>query len=266
MDKLNRGAIGIFDSGLGGLTVFREIEKVLPHEDLIYFGDTARVPYGSKSRNSVIRFSTESILFLLKKKVKLVVVACNTSSSLALDYLKKIFSIPLIGVIAAGSKKAISVSKKKRIGIIGTKSTIKSGAYQKEIFKQDKGAYIYVKACPLFVPLVEEGLLNGRITNSIIKMYLQEVKDKIDTLILGCTHYPLLKKAIGDYLKGVYLIDSAKEVALETKNALQQNGLLNEYSKKASKDFYVTDEPFSFRKKAVVFLKHSITTPKVAAI
>ncbi|MCM8788009.1 MAG: glutamate racemase, partial [Candidatus Omnitrophica bacterium] len=223
---MNNKPIGIFDSGVGGLTVFKEIRRLLPKEDLIYFGDTARVPYGNKSKATIIKFSTENILFLLQKQVKLVVIACNTSSSLALDYLKDIFNIPIIGVIDAGVKKAVQLSSNKRIGIIGTRSTINSRSYETKIKKIDKNIKIYSCACPLFVPLVEEGLIYGKIVKEVIKMYLEPFKKfDIDTLILGCTHYPLLKKEIAKYLVGVNIVDSAKEIAIATFNLLKEKNL-----------------------------------------
>lgn len=266
MGHLQKSPIGIFDSGLGGLSVLREIEKILPSEDIIYFGDTARLPYGTKSKNTIIRFSTQSALFLLKKKVKLIVIACNTSSSLALNHLKKVFSIPVLGVIEPGVKKALLVSKNKRIGVIGTKATIASLRYQRELTRRDKAVVTYSKACPLFVPLVEEGLLNGAITQAVITRYLKDLKGKADTLILGCTHYPLLKKAIGQYLKGVTLVDSAKEVAIVTARILKEMNIANTSSKKSKEEFYVTDEPEGFTKVARAFLKHKIKNVKVVSI
>jgi len=189
MKSLSKKAIGIFDSGIGGLTVFREMERLLPHEELIYFGDTARVPYGNKSKATIIRFSTQNVLFLLEKDVKMVIVACNTSSSLALGYLKRVFSIPLIGVIEAGVRRALELSHNRKIGVIGTRSTINSGSYEKEILSRDKKARVYSLACPLFVPLVEEGLLGGKIVDEVVRMYLGRLKkQEIDATILGCTH------------------------------------------------------------------------------
>lgn len=258
-------AIGIFDSGVGGLTVFKEIEKLLPNEDIIYFGDTARVPYGNKSKSTIIKFSTESILFLLKKKVKIIVVACNTASSLALDALSGIFSVPLIGVIEAGAHKALEASKNKKIAVVGTRSTINSKSYEKAILRKDKTAKIYSKACPLFVPLVEEGVLAGKTAKNIIEMYLGNLKKtRADVIILGCTHYPLLKRQIASYLKGVYIVDSATEVALHAKEILKINNLLRERKNKTGKkEFYVSDEPKAFRKLAKLFLKRDIPLPRV---
>ena len=258
--------IGIFDSGLGGLTVFKEIERILPCENVIYFGDTARVPYGSKSRSTIIRFSTENILFLLKKRVKIIVIACNTSSSLALDYLKKIFTIPILGVVSSGVERACAVCRGKGIGVIATRATIESASYQKKLVTAKK-IKVYAKACPLFVPLVEENITDGRIVDLAVKMYLADLRGKIDTLILGCTHYPLLKSAIASYLKGVYLVDSAKEVALKTKDVLAKKNLLNfNKGSLAKKEFYVTDEPKAFSQGARIFLNRQIKNIRVVNV
>lgn len=261
---MSEKAIGIFDSGIGGLTVFKEIERLLPNENIIYFGDTARVPYGNKSKETIIRFSTENILFLLKKKVKIVVVACNTASALSLDSLRGIFNVPLIGVIEAGVNKALKVSKNKRIGVIGTRSTINSVSYEYEILKKEKKAKVYSKACPLFVPFVEEGILSGKIVEGVVMMYLKTLKKRrIDVIILGCTHYPLLKKEIAKYLSKTRIIDSATEVALHTKKILTDNNILRISKFRPKKDFYVTDEPCGFMKLGRLFLGRDIQKPKV---
>ncbi|MDD5195753.1 MAG: glutamate racemase [Candidatus Omnitrophica bacterium] len=255
--------IGIFDSGLGGLTVLKEIEKILPHENIIYLGDTARVPYGNKSKATIVKFSTENILFLLQRKVKIIVVACNTASSLALDYLRGIFSVPIIGVIEAGARKAFQVSCNKRIAILGTRSTIASFSYERAIKEWDATITVYPKACPLFVPLVEEGITRGPIVSGVVRMYLNELKSKrVDTLILGCTHYPLLKKEIARCMRGVFIVDSAQEMAVHTKEILQERGILNQASKNGKKEFYVTDEPSGFSKLARLFLHRDIVKPK----
>ena len=259
--------IGIFDSGVGGLTVLSAIEKILPYEDIVYFGDTARVPYGNKSKSTIMKFSTENILFLLEKKVKVVVIACNTSSSLALEYLKNVFNVPIIGVIEAGVNKALRISSRRKIGVIGTKSTIGSKSYEKEVFKKDKNISMIFQNCPLFVPLVEEGLLSGKIVKEIVEMYLKNFKkEKIDTLILGCTHYPLLKQEINAYLEGVSIVDSAKEVASHTKDVLLNENLLNDIKRKSEKRFYVSDEPEGFSKLAELFLKRKIVAQTVTNI
>ena len=252
-------AIGIFDSGVGGLTVLKEMERLLPDEDIIYFGDTARVPYGNKSKSTIIKFSTENILFLLKKKVKTVVVACNTASALSLDYLKDIFSVPILGVIEAGANKALELSKSKRIAVIGTRSTIISGSYEMAMKKNDKSVKVYSKACPLFVPLVEEGILKGKTVDGVIEMYLKNLKNMdIDVIILGCTHYPLLKKEIARYLKGVCIVDSAEEVAKEARDLLDASGLLNETGGKKRHKFFVSDQPENFIKLGSRFLSRSM--------
>ena len=258
--------IGIFDSGVGGLTVLKEVRKLLPREDIVYFGDTARVPYGAKSKSTVIKFSTNNVLFLLKKKVKVVVVACNTSSSVALNCLRDVFSIPVMGVIEAGVNRALEASVNKKIAVIGTKSTIKSKSYQKQIKRKDKNVNIYARSCPLFVPLVEEGILDGKIVKEAINMYLKDFKCKgIDTIILGCTHYPLLKKEIAAYLKTVFIVDSAKEVARHTKDILAVNGLLSK-KKISREEFYVSDDPEGFVRLAQLFLKRKVSKPKLANV
>lgn len=256
--------IGIFDSGVGGLTVFREIENLLPKEDIIYFGDTARVPYGNKSESTIIKFSTQNILFLLEKKVKLIIIACNTASALALDYLRSIFSVPILGVIEAGVEKALRVTMKNKIAVIGTRSTIESGSYQRQLLNKNDKIKIYSKSCPLFVPLVEEGILAGNIAAEIIEMYLRDIKhNDVDSLILACTHYPLLKKAIIKYLEDIFIIDSAQEVAGHAEILLKEKGLLAISEDCGSKSFYVSDEPSHFIELAELFLKRKISQPEV---
>lgn len=256
--------IGIFDSGIGGLTVLGEVEKLMPNENIVYFGDTARVPYGNKSELTIKKFSVENILFLLQAKVKMVVVACNSSSALALDYLNDIFRIPIIGVIEAGINKALAVTSGK-IGIIGTKATIESKVYQKNITKKNRKIKIFSKSCPLFVPLVEEGLVGGKITEKVVEMYLEDFKKKkIDTIILGCTHYPLLKKEIAKYLQGVAIVDSAQEVANYAKEVLDHFELANEKRSKVNKKLYLSDESKNFSKFAKLFLKK--ITPEIKII
>jgi len=249
---MNR-SIGVFDSGVGGLTVVRELFKKLPNERIIYFGDTARVPYGIKSKSTIIRFSLENIMFLLKQNVKMIVVACNTSSSIALPVIKRHFKIPIVGVITPGVKEAVFSNKSKRIGVIGTKATIASGAYQKEIKKLNPQAKVVVRSCPLFVPLAEENWLNEESTKDIVKKYLAPFKKaRIDTLILGCTHYPLLKNTIQSFMgKRVRLIDSSEQVALETKHILARAGMLaNKRRKNSNNIIYVSDESDSFKELA----------------
>ncbi|MFN3813802.1 MAG: glutamate racemase [Aquificaceae bacterium] len=215
--------VGVFDSGVGGLTVLRAIRENFPNLDLVYLGDTARVPYGSKSKDTVIRYSIECANFLLGFGIDLLVVACNTASSYALDVLKEELTIPVLGVIDPGVKAALEVSKRKVIGVIGTKGTISSGVYRKKL--EEVGAKVYERACPLFVPLVEEGIKDGSIAESVVEFYLKDLKEKgIDTLIMGCTHYPLLKKVIEEYMGDVHVVDSASCIAQELKPHVKDTG------------------------------------------
>ena len=251
--------IGVFDSGVGGLTVVKELIKLLPNEDIVYFGDTARVPYGIKSKETVIRFSIENILLLLKHDVKLICVACNTVSSFALPEIKNHFKVPIVGVLSPGAKEAVYATRNKHIGVIGTKGTIKSRAYELEIKQLNPDIKVIAKPCPLFVPFVEEGFLSGEVVLKVAKDYLLPLKKaKVDTLILCCTHYPLLKPVIREVMGShVTLIDSAKQVAIEVKDILDSQGELN--SKRLSqKKFLVSDNPEWFRDLAKRFLGQSI--------
>lgn len=252
-------AIGVFDSGVGGLTVVRELIRQLPGESIIYFGDTARVPYGIKSKETVIRFSIENILFLLKQEVKLICIACNTVSSIALPVIRGHFRVPMVGVISPGAREAVYATKNKRIGVIGTKATIASGAYEREIKSLDTRIKVTSCACPLFVPFVEEGWLDQRAVLEVAGVYLEPMKKAgADTLILGCTHYPLLKSVIKKVMgSGVTLIDSAKQVATEVKQILSTDGLL-EANHRPVRSFYVSDGPAWFSGLARRFLGHSI--------
>ena len=213
--------IGIFDSGVGGLTVLKALRELLPGENLIYFGDTARVPYGTKSHKTIIKYSIQNTKLLERFRVKMVVVACNTSSAHALDILKEEFPFPIVGVVEPGAKEAVKNSKSGRIGVIGTEATVKSEAYRKAIVSLDPFCQVYQKACPLFVPLIEEGWLDDEITEMVAKRYLGELLSKeIDTLVLGCTHYPLIKKVLSRVCGGVKLVDSAEAVAREVEKLL----------------------------------------------
>lgn len=246
---MKQNPIGVFDSGIGGLTVLKEIARLLPNENAIYLGDTARVPYGSKSKETVARYSLEVANFLIKSNIKMLVAACNTASAFALPLLKRELKIPVIGVIEPGAKAAVSTTKTNRIGVIGTEGTIRSSAYTSAIKALRPEAETFVKACPLFVPLVEEGWANDEVTTVIAGRYLSELKDaKIDTLVLGCTHYPLLKNIIGDIMgKEVALIDSAESTASEVKSILAGSNMLNDFSnERNSHRFFVTDSPERF--------------------
>lgn len=239
--------IGVFDSGVGGLTVLRELMKTLPHEDILYIGDTARVPYGTKSAETVSRYAVQNTNFLIKKNIKLLVVACNTASSLSLPCLEERFHIPVVGVIRPGAASTIQATRNNRIGVIGTEATIRSRAYDKVLKELNRDIKVYSKACPLFVPLAEEGWTDNDIAYAIAERYLEELNKKgIDTLILGCTHYPLLKGTIKDVMgKDVQLIDSAVETAKFVERILSKDKLMRE-KHKASVQIFVTDLPEKF--------------------
>ena len=253
--------IGIFDSGIGGLTVAQEVTRLLPNEQIVYFGDTARVPYGTKSKESVIRFSRDNVNVLLRYNVKMIVIACNTSTSWALGILRKEYKIPIIGVIEPGSRRALEVSRKKRIGVIATPSTVNSGKYTQTILKLAPSAKVSSRACPLFVPLVEEGWLDHRVTEKVAEEYLASLRaEQIDTLILGCTHYPLLKTVLQKVMgKQVTLVDSAIETARAVKKLLEAEGLLRSSKHPPRHEFLVSDEPEHFRVVAKRFLGHDLT-------
>ncbi len=265
MVKNSYRPIGIFDSGLGGLTVVKAVKRVLQNEDIIYFGDTAHVPYGTKSKEAIVRFSIENAKILLKHDVKCIVVACNSSSSYALKVLKKEFKVPILGVIDPGVKKAVDVTVKKRIGVIATQATIESDQYAQGVRRINKTIRVFNQACPLFVPLVEEGWANKRITQDVIKEYLAPVLRKnIDTLILGCTHYPLLKSAIRKYVgKEIVLVDSATEVAQKIKMMIKSSELeQNIRESKGKLKLFVSDKPQAFKKQAKQFLGCNIGSIK----
>ena len=235
--------IGVFDSGVGGLTVAREIMRQLPGEDLVYFGDTARVPYGSKSKNTVLKYSRQIVRFLRTKDVKAIVVACNTASALALDDIAAEIDIPIIGVVKPGAKMAVETTKTGNVGVIGTESTIKSGIYNDYIRELNPDITVVSKACPLFVPLVEEGLIEDRVTDDIVARYLQEMKEyRVDALVLGCTHYPLLRKTIKRFMgESVHLVNPAFETAKSLKELLIEQGILNTSRRKPEYEYYVSD-------------------------
>ena len=252
-------SIGVFDSGIGGLTVLKEIRKVLPNEKIFYFGDTARVPYGEKTKELITRYSKEIVEFLLDKEVSAIVVACNTATALALEELRKTFKIPIIGVIKAGAKTAISTTKSGNIGVIGTKATVNSKRYEEEIKKLSENVKVIAKACPLFVPAVEEGILDGKLVDQIIKTYLDDFEKEIDTLILGCTHYPLLKSAIGKIYTNLNIVDPARETALDLKEILEEKNLLkNDATKNREVKYYVTDGKDKFKEIGIMFLDENI--------
>jgi glutamate racemase len=252
-------AIGVFDSGIGGLTVLQKLIEILPTENTVYLGDTARAPYGTKSIETVIRYSVENTEFLIEKGVKLVVVACNTSTALALETLRGQVKVPLIGVLEPGVRKALLITRNKKVGVIGTEATIQSGAYTKALKRHAGDIEVYSRACPLFVPLVEEGWIDNGIASMTVEAYLSSLKQSgIDTLILGCTHYPLLKKAIGNYMGGaVELIDSAEEIVKEVGMALEKHSLARRDGI-GNHSFFVTDAPDRFIKVGGRFLGEKV--------
>ncbi|MDD2524198.1 MAG: glutamate racemase [Endomicrobiia bacterium] len=264
---VNKAPIGIFDSGLGGLTVMSAITKLMPKENIIYFGDTAHVPYGSKSKKVVTNFALGISKFLVKNNVKFIVVACNTASAFSLDTLKKVIKVPIIGVITAGSVMAAISTKNDKVAVIGTEGTIKSNAYTKEIKKYNKKIQCFSQACPLFVPLVEEGWLDNKVTEQVIKIYLSNIiSKKADTVILGCTHYPLLKNTIQKVVgKNINIIDSATAVAYEVNNLLKEKNLTNNKGK-GSYSFYVSDSPEKFQKLGSKFFSKKIINVKKVEI
>jgi len=257
--------IGVFDSGIGGLTVAGEIMKLLPRENIVYFGDTARVPYGPKSPEVITQFALEGIRFLQSQDVKLIVIACNTVSATCLERLAASSPVPVLGVIAPGARAAVNATKNHTVGVVGTERTIKSRAYEEAIFTLNEQISIYSKACPLFVPLVEEGWLENEAAFFTAKTYLEPLKQQgIDTLVLACTHYPLLKPVIGQVMgKGVQLVDSAKETAKEVWRILKEENLLRKENTPANYQYFVSDNPEKFVRVGEGFLKKPIDLIKV---
>lgn len=246
---MDNHSIGMFDSGIGGLTVMGQLVQALPLEHFIYFGDTARLPYGAKSSETIIRYSIENSIFLIQQNVKLLVVACNTASAHALEHLQHIFSIPVIGMIDPGAKNAVQSSKTGRIAVLGTKGTIHSQSYQKAILQLEPKAQIFPIACPLFVPLVEEGCFDHPATRLIVQDYLRPLREKrIDTLLLGCTHYPLLKNLIRSEVgEEITIIDSAIACAEDVVKLFKEKNLSSENTKKPVHRYFVSDDPKKFQ-------------------
>lgn len=243
----NNNPIGIFDSGIGGLTVFKEVSRMLPSEDILYLGDTARVPYGIRSAETVARYSFECTDFLMNKRVKVLVVACNTVSAISLAEIRDRVTIPVIGVIEPGALAAVAATTNKKIGVIGTEATIRSSAYFKAIKALDDAVEVSGLACPLFVPLVEEGWTEGEIARLVAEKYLSRLKDRgIDTIVLGCTHYPLLKQVIQEVMNGVAIIDSAVETGKALKSVLADGPLLKQSREPGAHSFFVTDSTEKF--------------------
>ena len=253
--------IGVFDSGLGGLTTVREITQAMPGEDIIYFGDTGRVPYGNRSRETIIRYTKEDIEFLVKQDIKLIIAACGTASSVALPYLKDKFDVKIMGVLESACKEAVKRTKNNRIGVIGTSGTIKSGKYEEIIKSISPDKEVFSTPCPMFVPLVENGYAQSEAARLIAKDYLTSLKkEKVDTLILGCTHYPLLTKVISDIMgDGVTLLSPGALAAGAAKRYLEENMLLTE-KKSGNSEFYVSDSVENFAALGSTFLGKPINT------
>ena len=270
-EEWNNSPIGVFDSGVGGLTVAREIMRQLPNERIVYFGDTARVPYGNKSRETVMKYSRQIVNFLKTQEVKAIVVACNTASAYALDELEQEVDIPIIGVVRPGARAAIEATKNGRIGVIATEATISSGIYNRYIEENDNHVRIMGKACPLFVSLVEEGLWEDPVTDEIARRYLAELIDSdIDTLLLGCTHYPLIRSTVGRIMgPKVTLVNPAYETARELKELLISKGLESEHRPGLGTElyrFFVSDAADKFQRFANSILTYGILSAKVIHI
>lgn len=257
---MNNKPIGVFDSGLGGLTVTKEIMKILPSESIVYFGDCGRVPYGTKSKETVIRYTFQDIRFLLRHDIKMIVIACNTASAYSYELIKNELDIPVVEVIQPGARAAVKETKSKKIGVIGTKGTIDSGIYNRTINGIDSSIEVFSKACPLFVPLVEEGWWESGITYKIAEEYLASMKEKkIDTMVLGCTHYPLLQKIISEIIgDGVNLIGSGLEVAKIVKSLINEKNIGQDESARPVYNYYTSDSVELFKSLGSSFLGKEI--------
>ncbi len=254
--KERSAPIGVFDSGVGGLTVLGGLRAVLPGEDLIYFGDTARIPWGIKSPQVVTQFSREICRFLERKGVKAIVVACNTASAAALPVLEQELSLPILGVVRAGARHAAQVTRTRRIAVLGTEATIRSRAYHRAIEAIDPGLRILGRACPLFVPMVEEGIVDGPLAEGIVEHYLGDLRgEEVDTIVLGCTHYPLLADVIRKVLGGdLQVADAARTAAMELKDLLEEQDLLNPSLGPPSEQFFFSDRTPAFQRLARLIL------------
>ena len=269
MKNKKMAPIGVFDSGVGGLTVAREISRQLPYENIVYFGDTARVPYGSKSQNTIIRFSEQIIRFLRTKQVKAIVIACNTASALALDAVKDEFDLPIIGVVIPGARAAVEATTNGKVGVVGTEATVQSGMYTKVIQGMNPKIEVIEKACPLFVPLVEEGFKEHIVTREIIEYYLESMRNTdIDAMILGCTHYPLLRSKIREYMGDkIQIVNPAYETAMDLKR-LEEKEMANDETTEHHSEysFYVSDAAEKFRKFANTVMPFDVPTTNVVNI
>lgn len=267
----NNAPIGVFDSGVGGLTVAREIMRQMPDERIVYFGDTARLPYGTKSQATIIRFARQDVAFLKSRNVKAIAVACNTASAYALETLEREIDIPIIGVVRPGARTAVRTTSSGRIGVIATEGTIDSGMYTRYIHDLNPDMAVYGKACPLFVPLVEEGMLHDFVTEEIANRYLMELKtQRIDSLILGCTHYPLLRSLISKCMgPEVTLVNPAYETAVSLRAMLEEKDMLAdplEEGARPSHEFYVSDGAKKFETFANSILPYDVRQTKIIDI
>jgi len=259
-EAYNNCPIGVFDSGIGGLTVVKALLKIMPFEDIIYFGDTARLPYGSKSNRLITRYSVENSIFLNSKNVKMIVIACNTASAVSSDYLRSFIKLPVIGVIECGALGAVRLTRNKRVGVIGTKSTINTGAYSKNINKLDPEIKVFELPTPILVHLVEENWIEKDITKAVLEEYLEPLlENDIDTLILGCTHYPLLKEQIHTITGKISLVDSSKEIAHLVLNTLNIQNILSNRKESGTTNIFLSDMYPEFSKWARGFLGKDIT-------
>jgi glutamate racemase len=265
---MNPKPLGVFDSGIGGLTVVRELLRELPDEELLYFGDVARLPYGNKSAAGVTRFSREICAFLLARDVKAIVVACNTASALALPALAAELPVPVVGVIESGARAAVERTKSGRVGVIATASTVRSGAYAAAVRALAPGVEVVERACPLFVPLVEEGWIDHPVTRQVAHEYLAPLEDhRLDTLVLGCTHYPLLDKVIAEDMgPGVALIDSGRETAALVKSLLAERGLAAPAGRAPRHALFLSDLPAAFTATAERFLGRALPPVEVVTV
>lgn len=269
MENKKNAPIGVFDSGVGGLTVVREITRQLPEENIVYFGDTARVPYGNKSKENIIRFSKQIIRFLKTKQVKAIVIACNTASALALDAVRETFEIPILGVVVPGARAAVEATQNGNVGVVGTDATVRSKVYTRVIQAMDPTVSVIEKACPLFVPLVEEGFKEHPITEQVIDYYLASMKaSRIDTMILGCTHYPLLRSRIRKYLgEKIQIVNPAYETAMDLKALLEEQDMVNDGGGEHGQcAFYVSDAAEKFQSFANSVMPFYIASTSVIEI
>lgn len=257
---MNNRSIGVFDSGLGGLTAVKQIMKLLPDESIIYFGDTGRVPYGTRSRETILKYTRNDVRFLQSFDVKMIVVACGTVSSVAVPQIETEIDIPVIGVVDASVNAAIRATCNKKIGIIGTPGTIKSGSYEKKIKEYDSDIQTFAKDCPLFVPLVENGHFDTEVARLVVQEYLEEVRDAgVDTLILGCTHYPLLAKVIAEYMgENVELISPGEEVAKHLARILDDDMRHSGEHNEEQYRYFVSDNIENFEELGSIFLETKI--------